>query len=174
MTKRGSVKSSIFESYTYGFRGHLSDVEKRERAATTERCRHSCHGVFLYYCDNRAKVRKTPGNILIRNCSFKNPDAILAIPFGHKWCCNRSLDNITFDNCTFDGIRNPMKLECPREEPLSLFMKNCTVIGREGYEDIEFIVGKNVATVDLECISFKNLRSPNIVCDSNTTINVKN
>lgn len=158
---------------TYGFRGHLSNEEKRERAATTEKCRHSCHGVFLYYCDNRAAVRKTPGNILIRNCEFKNPDAILTHPFGHIWCCNRALDNITFENCIFDGICNPMNLEFPKEEPLSLYMKYCTVVGREGYEDINFIVGNNVATVDLDHILFENLQGPKIVCDPNTKINIK-
>lgn len=58
-------------------------------------------------------------------------------------------------------------------EPLSLFMKNCTVIGRAGFEDISFIVGKNIATVDLEYISFENLHSPEILCDVGTIITVK-
>lgn len=68
---------------TYGFRGSLLPEEKASRADTTEACRHSCHNVFLYYCDNRARIRKTPGNIL-----------------------------------------GP---QCPENEPLSLYMKNCTI-----------------------------------------------
>lgn len=155
---------------TYGFRGHLSDEEKRARSATTAQCRHACHGVFLYYCDDRADVRKAPGNILIRNCSFQNPDAILTLPFGHKWCCNRSLHNITFENCTFDGICDPMKLSCPENEPLTLYMRNCTVIGREGYEDINFIEGKNVAAIELSRVSFENLHAPRIVCEPSTKV----
>ena len=158
---------------TYGFRGHLSDEEKRERSATTEKCRHDCHGVFLYYCDNRADVRETPGNILIRNCSFKNPDAILTVPFGHKWCCNRSLGNIAFENCTFDGIRLPMRLSCPEEEPMALYMKDCTVIARDGYQNINFIEGKNVSRVCLENVAIHGLSSRDIVCEPQAEVIVK-
>ena len=158
---------------TFGYRGSLSDEEKRNRAATTEKCRHSCLGVFLYYCDSRAAVREVPGNILIRNCSFKNPDAVLTLPFGHVWCCNRSLDNIAFENCVFDGICNPMKLNCPENEPLALLMKNCTVIGREGSEDISFIEGENLSSVNLENVVFKNLNRPDIVCAPETRVFIK-
>lgn len=158
---------------TYGFRGHLSDEEKRARSATNEKCRHACLGVFLYYCDNRADVRRTPGNILIRNCSFKNPDAILTVPFGHKWCCNRSLDNITFENCTFDGIRHPMRLSCPDEEPLKLSMKDCTVTVRDGYQNINFIEGKNVSRVYLEGVALHGLYSRDIVCEPQAEVIVK-
>ncbi len=158
---------------TYGFRGHLSDEEKRERAATTEKCRHACHGVFLYYCDDRANVRKTPGNILIHNCSFKNPDAILTVPFGHKWCCNRSLDNITFENCIFDGICDPMMLNCPQEEPLTLSMKDCTVIARDGYQNISFVEGKYVSKICLENVAFHNLSSHDIICEPQAEVIVK-
>ena len=142
---------------TYGFRGSLSPDEKRNRADTTEACRHNCLNVFLYYCDNRAYIRKTPGDILIRNCKFKNPDAIMGLPFGHIWCCNRSLNDITFENCEFDGICKPMKLNCPENEPLTINMKNCTVIGRKDYENIEFAEGENIKAINLEGVAFKNL-----------------
>ncbi|MBQ8850420.1 MAG: right-handed parallel beta-helix repeat-containing protein [Clostridia bacterium] len=151
---------------TYGFRGHLSDEEKRRRAATTEQCRHSCHGVFLYYCDDRAEVRSTPGGILIRNCKFKNPDAILTLPFGHKWCCNRSLADITFEDCRFEGICMPIRSTCPEDEPLTLNMKNCYVSAREGYEEIPFMTGKNVKAVRLENVCFENLTNAEILCDT--------
>ena len=155
---------------TYGFRGHLSGEEKRARAATTERCRHSCHNVFLYYCDNRAAVRKTPGDILIRNSSFKNPDAVMRLPFGHIWCCNRSLSSITFENCLFDGVSIPITLSCPEEEPLSLRMKDCEIIGREGFEDNPLIKGQNVARIELSHVSVRNLNCPEILCGPETEL----
>ena len=129
---------------TYGYRGSLSDEEKKNRVKAAKNSRRSCLGVFFYYCDYRANIRSTPGNIVIRNSSFKNPDAMLTLPFGHKWCCNRSLDNITFENCT--------------------------VIGRDGYDDINLIEGKNVAAIELYNLTLKNLYSPKIVCDENTVI----
>ena len=158
---------------TYGFRGHLSDEEKRNRAETNENCRHACHGVLLYYCDNRAAIRETPGNILIRHCSFKNPDAILTVPFGHKWCCNRSLADVTFEDCVFDGICDPMRLACPEEEPLSLTMKDCTVITREGYQNINFIEGAYVSKIILENMSLRDISLNDIVCDPRPELIIK-
>ena len=158
---------------TYGFRGHLSDEEKRNRAATNENCRHACHGVLLYYCDNRAAVREAPGNILIRHCSFKNPDAVLTVPFGHKWCCNRSLADVTFEDCVFDGICDPMRLTCPEEEPLSLTMKDCTVITRDGYQNINFIEGAYVSKIVLENLSLRDISLNDIVCDPRPELIIK-
>lgn len=157
---------------TYGHRYTLSDEEKRAGASTTDACRRNTMNAFTYYCDNRAEIRKTPGNILMRNCHFKNVDAIMQLPFGHVWCCNRSLADITFENCTFDGICRPMKLECPAEEPLTVRMRRCTVVGRAGYEEIPFITGTNVATVELENTTFENLTSPVVLCEPKATVNI--
>lgn len=158
---------------TYGFRGSLSVEEKKARSSTTPECRHNCLTVFLYYCDYRAKVRKTPGNILIRNCDFLNPDAVMDIPFGHIWCCNRSLADITFENCIFHGVCLPMKLDCPEEEPMELRMKDCTVTPREGCEQINFIVGKNVKSIKLERVLPKGFSDLQITCNPETAITIK-
>lgn len=159
---------------TYGFRGSLSMEEKKKRADTTAACRHSCHNAFLYYCDNRAAIRQTPGNIVIRNCEFNNPDAVMRLPFGHKWCCNRSLADITFENCIFHGVCLPMQLDCPEEEPMELRMKDCTVTPREGCEQINFIVGKNVKSIELERVLPKGFSDLQIICNPETAITIKN
>ncbi len=148
----------------YGHRYKLTDEEKRNRVPTTAACRYNCHTVFLYYCDNRAEIRETPGNITIRHCEFKMIDAILNVPFGHKWCCNRSLADITFEDCRLEGICKPIQSTCPEEEPLTLNMKNCMVSAREGYEEIPFMTGKNVKAVQLENVSFENLTNAEILC----------
>ena len=145
---------------TYGFRGSLSMEEKRNRVDTTESCRHSCHNVFLYYCDNRADVRKTPGNILIRNCTFENPDTVMRLPFGHRWCCNRSLSDITFENCAITGIRIPITINAPAEEPLSLTLRNCTITPCEGYEKMPIFQGENVESIDAQGTSFTGFFNP--------------
>ena len=129
---------------TYGHRFGLSVEEKQSRADTTEKCRHNCLSVFSYYCDNRAEIRKTPGNVMIRNCRFKNPDAIMKLVFGTQWCCNRSLSDITFESCVFEGVCKPMRLIAPPEEPLTLRMNRCVITPRVGYEDIPLIQGENV------------------------------
>ena len=134
---------------TYGFRGSLSYEEKKNRADTTENCRHSCHNVFLYYCDNRAEIRKKPGNIVLRNRTFENPNTVMRLLFGHKWCCNRSLSDITYENCVIGGVCKPIELNAPKEEPVTLNLVNCVVTPRCGYEPFPFIEGEIIREVDL-------------------------
>lgn len=159
---------------TYGFRGSLSREEKINRAATTEACRHNCLTVFLYYCDNRANVRHTPKNILIKNCDFLNPDAIMGLPFGHVWCCNRSMAEITFENCTFNGINRPSHLKCPSEEPLTFNMVDCVVTPRAECENIPFIEGENIKKICLINTDLTAFSNPEIICEPQTDVEIKN
>lgn len=158
---------------TYGFRGHLSAEEKKNRAPTTEKCRHSCHNVLLYYCDARAKIRKTPGNIVIRGSRFSGPDAVMRLPFGHIWCCNRSLRDVTFEDCKIDGVSIPITVTAPENEPLSLTMKDCAVTPREGHEDMAFLEGKNVERIVLERVDTDAFRDPRIITEPTAEIIMK-
>ena len=58
-----------------------------------------------------------------------------------------------------------MRLSCPEEEPLKLSMKDCTVTVRDGYQNINFIEGKNVSRVYLEGVALHGLCSRDIVCE---------
>ena len=158
---------------TYGFRGSLSAEQKRARADTTDDCRHSCRNVFLYYCDDRADVRRTPGNIVIRNSRFKNPDTMMRLPFGHRWCCNRSLSDITFENCITEGICEPLQLTAPIDEPLTFCMKNCEVTPGDGYENIPFIIGENVRKIELIGTSLGKFTDLRIDCGSQTIVDIR-
>ena len=149
---------------TYGFRGHLTQEEKARRAPTGEHCRHDCHNVFLYYCDNRALIRKTPGNIRIRNSRFVGPKTVMRLPFGHKWCCNRSLADITFENCAIEQIRMPNQITCPPEEPLTLRLIDCLVTPLEGCEDIPFLEGENLQALQLTGTQLAGFTDPQILC----------
>ena len=150
---------------TYGFRYALSEQEKKDRAPTNEACLRNAHNVFLYYCDNRAQVRKTPGNILFRNCNFQSPKTVMRLPFGHFWCCNRSLGDITFQNCIIEGTVIPSQLQCPEEEPLTLRMIGCTVTPLKGHEDIPFIEGKNIKEILLKNTNLSAFTDPQILCE---------
>jgi hypothetical protein len=150
---------------TYGFRGFLSMEDKKNRSNHTENCRHSCHNVFLYYCDNRAKIRNAPGNIVIKNSNFTGTDSVMRLPFGHVWCCNRSLDDITFENCVIEGVYIPMQFQCPANEPLTLTMKNCKITPREGWQDMHFIEGENVEKIHLQKVDMTAFKNPRILCN---------
>ena len=148
---------------TYGFRGSLTPEEKAARADTHENCRHTCHNSFLYYCDNRAEVRMTPGNILIRDCEFIQPNAVMNLPFGRLWCTNRSLHDLTFERCSFLGISMTGMLSCPPEEPFHLVMRDCTVTPREGGESVAIFDGVGVGSITLENVTFEGFTEPRIV-----------
>ena len=67
-----------------------------------------------------------------------------------------------------------MKLDCPEDERLSLYMKDCTVSARQGYDGIKLIEGKNIRSIELDRVEDGNLLSPEIDCCENTKITVKN
>lgn len=148
---------------TYGFRLNLSMEEKKKRADTTADCRHNCLNVFLYYSDHRADIRKTPGNIHIKNSTFENPDSIMSLPFGHIWCCNRSLHDITFENCVINGVCMPSQLNAPKEEPLTFKLVNCIVTPRAGCEQFPFITGENIRQIDLTGTTLSGFLDPRIL-----------
>ena len=135
------------------------------RTATTTACRHNCLNVFLYYCDNRANIRKTPGNILIKNCTFQNPDTVMRLPFGHKWCCNRSLSDITFENCLFEDVSMiGFASSSEKENPLTLRLKGSTVVARQGSEEIAFAEMQDCSELILENVILENFDDPRVIC----------
>ena len=162
-------------SSTYAFRGSLSDEEKKNRVmAEIGKHRDLNKSIFLYYCDMRAVIRETPGDIVISNCRFGKCGKILHLPFGHIWTCNRSLDNITFEDCAFEDILDPIVLDCPEAEPFSLVtMKNCKIKAREGAEANPFLAGKNVKKLVLENVSIEGFDTKNIVCEPKAEIEIQ-
>lgn len=147
---------------TYGFRGSLTEEERRNRADTHEGCRHTCHNAFLYYCDGRAELRMTPGNFIIRDCEFIQPNAVMNLPFGRLWCSNRSMRDLVFERCSFRGISMAGLLTCPPEEPFHLTMRDCTVSPREGFQDIALFDGTGVGSITLENVTLEGFTDPRI------------
>ena len=159
---------------SYGFRGSLTDEKKRAMAATDETCKHTCTYVFNYYCDNRAKVRVTPGNILFRNCRFTRPEAIIGQPFGVLWCTNRSLNDLTFVNCRFEDVGDASLLWCPENEPLTLNMTDCAITARAGSEDKALFDGRFVKEINLTNVSIEGFENPHATMEPAAIINVAN
>lgn len=140
---------------SYGFRKNLSDDEKRMGALPTEECRHNMLTPFQYYCDFRAEIRYTPGNIVMRNCKINNADAILLHPYDgeHLWCCNRPLTSLTYEDCEILGLSRPAVLCSDTEEPLSFKMKNCRISKREGAEEFALMNATNCKLIELENVT---------------------
>lgn len=156
---------------SYGFRGCLSLEEKSKRLPTNDQnSRFNCLNVFLYYCDYRAKIRKTVGDITIRNCNFKNVDAVFSHPYGEQWCCNQPLNDITFENCVFDGVCAQININGDEDETLTFKMKNCKITAREGAEDSLFMGATKFKSILLENVQVCGYKNAEIVCSSDENI----
>jgi len=158
---------------SYGFRGSLTDEEKRARADTHEGCRHNCLTVYLSYSDTRAIIREKSGNTVFKNCEFKDPDTIVNVPYGHKWCCNGSLNDITFEGCSFDGVINPSRPNgCP-DEPLDITFKDCRISARIGHDTISVVEGENAKSITFENVTFENYADLTVKCNKECKVTVK-
>ena len=147
----------------YFFRGSLSYEDRKNNLDTNSTCRSNCLNVFAYYCDERAEIRKTPGDIVLKNCHFKNPDTVVGFMFGGIFCTNRSLNNITFKNCKIEGICKSIFLYCPEYEKITLDLTDSEISTRAGFEDINFIEGENIGNVVLENTTLSGFSNPKIV-----------
>ena len=161
-----------FAPTRYAHRYTLTAEEKKFGLPTNERCRHSMHNVFLYYCDHRAVVRKMPGDILIRNCEFTDPDSLFSLSFSedHVWCCNRSLSSIKFENCKVNGVVRPIYVSGDEKEPLSLTLENVDISPRKSYEGINFIEAKNCNLIRLDKVKLNGFTAPQILTCTATAL----
>lgn len=158
-------------SYSPGSFGHRYTLTKEQQklsAPTDEKCRHNMLTSFLYYCDFRAEIRKTPGDILIRNCIFENPDSLFKLEFDgeHVWCCNRSLSSITFENCRVTGVREPIHIHGDENEPLNIKLKEVSITTNEEFSDLPVIDAVNFERIDLEDVTFEGYKKPTIIAKS--------
>ena len=163
-----------FAPSSYGFRMHLLSDELRSGMPTNENCRHTMHTPFQYYCDFRARVRYIPGNIVIRDCDFENPNALLLYPYDgmHRWCCNRPLSSLRFENCRITGLSLPAVICSDTEEPLELVMKNCLISSREDGADFPIFEAVRYKRIVFENVEIKGFSDPYAVVDSTDRVTV--
>ena len=156
----------------HGFRGMLSDEKKRSGEEADETCRHRAHQFFLYYCDHRADPRRTPGDILIRNCRIVKPSRLFAMNYDgqHVWCCNRPLTSIRFENCSVEEVAEPLYIYGDAEEPLRMELENVTVTPEPGAERVAVAEIRNWSELYMKNVKLQNYAVPAIVTHSKGTI----
>lgn len=158
----------------YGFRGSLSEEQRKARAETDEHCRHNMHTPFKYYCDFRAEIRKTPGDIIIRNCEFENPDAFFQLEFDgkHKWCTNRSLSSIRFEHCKAWGVSKPILIHGDEKEPLEFVLDHVEITARKGYEHVNVLEGTHYSKISFQSVTLNGYESPSAVLKTKGRIEI--
>lgn len=144
----------------FGHRYNMTLEEKKCNILPGPHCRHNMHTPFLYYCDFRADIRHTPGDILVRNCEFVNPDTFFRLSWGHKWSCNRSLAQIKFENCRATGLSDPIDILADGEEPIDFELENCVLSPRKGFEDVAFMEATNFKKITLKNLRLEGYTNP--------------
>ncbi len=159
----------------WGFRGKMPMETRRLAINDGAQCRRIMHTAFRYYCDFRAVIRRTPGNILVRNCTFTNPDDVFQLQFDgkHIWCCNRSLSSFTYENCVFDGVKRPLEIHGDAKEPLAITLRNCTIVARKGFEGKAAIDARNYKSIRLENTVWKGFTHPRIEARTKGEITIR-
>ena len=110
------------------FRGGLSLQEKIDGAHVSMTGRYNMLSVFTYYSDFNFNVRKTPENIVVRNCKVENTTRFLHYNFSgnENWQLNRPLEQIKFENITVDGVDMPFHAYGSADAPATVELKNIT------------------------------------------------
>ncbi|MBQ3075064.1 MAG: hypothetical protein IJC26_03260, partial [Clostridia bacterium] len=117
-----------------------------------------------YYCDYRAELRKPAENILIKNCAFSQSREIIRLEFDglHRWCCNRSLRSITFENCSMGEIIRPGMLWGNKNEKVTCHFKNVTIRAKEGQGNFPLFVAANFDKIIFENCTVEGWEDPQI------------
>lgn len=152
-----------------GIYGHRCSLTPEQKAASfptsPENSRHDTLNVFLYYCDFRAEIRRTPGEILMRRCTFEGPNRLFALNFDgkHQWCSNRSLASIKFEDCTFTGLRYPVHIYGDANEKLTFELENVNLSAAPEFADEPLINAVNHEAVRLKNVRIKGYNKPRMI-----------
>ena len=158
-------ENCVSEERRFGFRMKLTDEEKRSGELSTPACRHDMTVPFSYYCDHRADPRKPVEHMVIRSCRFMQAKELIRLHFDglHRWCCNRSLREITYANCEVRGLIRPGKLWGDENEKVTFRLKNVRISAAEGHGNELLLVAGNFDKIIFEDCIIEGYDDPTIL-----------
>ncbi len=159
----------------YAHRYTLRRELQRIGAETDDSCRHNMPCFFLYYCDFRANPRRTPEDILIKNCRIVQADRLVTLDFSPQqmWCCNRSLAGIRFENCRIEALSHPARIYGDEKEKLTFEMEDVVMTAREGFEDACLFEAKHYKAISLKNVQLKGFRDPRLLLRTEGRVDVQ-
>ena len=169
------VENCVSAECNFGQRLGLSTQKKQMGTMSDETCRHEAHAVFSYYCDFRADVRKSPENIVIRNCRFEQAREVLRLEFTgmHRWCRQRALKEITFQNCYIGDLYCTGMLWGDGEDKVICRFQNVTFACREGMGHIPMLAVGNFEKLLFEDCTFEGYEKPILLVGTEDAENVE-
>lgn len=168
------VENCISDNRGFGSRLRLSLEEKQQGVLSNEKCRHESHTAFAYYCDHRAKLRKPAENIVIRGCHFAQENELMRLEFTglHRWCCNRSLRSITFEDCSFAGLTISGMLWGDAGEKVTCLFKNCKISAKPGKGIKPLLVAGNFKKLTFENCTIEGYAEPTILLGTDDPVEI--
>lgn len=168
------IENCVSGESAFGFRLRLTDEEKISGAITNETNRHEASTAFSYYCDNRADLRKPAENMVFSNCHFASARELMRLEFDglHRWCCNRSLRSVTFENCSVAQIKQAGMVWGDADEKVTVIFKNVKLSCRKGFESAPIFVAANFDRIVFEDCVFEGWHEPTILVATDDPVEV--
>ena len=168
------VENCVSDERRFGQRLNLELQNKIRGTMSDETCRHESHTPFSYYCDHRADPRKPAENIIIRNCRFEQARELIRLEFDgiHRWCCNRSMRGIRFEDCRIADLIATGMLWGDENEKVICHFKNVTITCRKGYEKVPLLAAGNFEKIIFEDCTLEGFDNPTILAGTDDPVEV--
>ena len=168
------VENCVSNEHNFGSRARLTYEEKLMGVQHNPGARHDQLAVFAYYCDFRAKIRKTPENMVIRNCRFEQGSEVMRLEFTglNRWCRQRALKEITFENCYFGDLCYTGMLWGDKDDKVICRFKNVTFSCREGTDKVPLMAVGNFSQLLFEDCTFKGYDKPILLVGTDDEVEV--
>ena len=147
----------MFGPGKYLFRGKMSSEDKHNCKPSPKPGRNML-SAFTYYADYSMPIPELPGNIVIKDCMFKNVDRFLHYNFSgnETWQRHRPMSDITFENIKAEGVGMALNAYGREDSPLELTLKNIDISVREDSEVTELIKSAHCKRITLENLKLEN------------------
>ena len=166
------VENCVSKECNFGQRLQLPLEEKEKNRMSNKDCRHEANAVFSYYCDFRALLRKAPEKIVIRNCRFEGVREVIRLEFTgvNRFCRQRALKEITFENCYIGDLCQTGLLWGDAEDKVICRFKNVTFACKEGKDQVPLFGAANFETLLFEDCRFEGYKKPILLLASDDKV----
>lgn len=162
------IENSLFYGpCEYVFRGGIGKEGLQKNAETSEKARKNLLAVYTYFIDCSIDIRRTPKNIVLRNCEVHNADRFLHLNLSgnEAWQNGIPAEDITFENIKADGISKGSCAYGNGSVAFKIKMKNIDFTPREGFEDVPFMRIGNYGSIELENVTVNNITADALIED---------
>jgi hypothetical protein len=112
--------------------------------------------------------------MVIRNCRFAQARELIRLEFDglHRWCCNRSLRDITYENCEIGELIRAGELWGDVNEKVTCRFKNVRISCRKGYENEPLFIAGNFEKIIFEDCVIEGYTEPTILAGTDGEVEV--